>query len=146
MNLLFFQTLPRVFQCAEVKCRRIFLELISWGPNWLSLKKERKIRRRLFIRDLEQKRFWATRVNRKWGVFQLKRYQIWTRGGGGGGGGGGASLLTLPTSISKKQTITSTFFTFRKSYSCENCRWQPWLELFESSEWSAWHYSKTVFR
>ena len=41
-------TLSRLFQFAEnVKCRRISLELISWGPN-SSLNRERKIRRPLF--------------------------------------------------------------------------------------------------
>ena len=34
MNLRFFQILWRLFQFAEnVKCRRISLELISWGPH-----------------------------------------------------------------------------------------------------------------
>ena len=112
-----------------------------WAPYSLSLKRERKIRRRLFIRDLEQRRFWATCVNRNEAFSNLKAIKCELPGRGGG-----SSLLTLPTSISKKQTITSTFFTFRKSYSCENRRWQPWFQLFESSEWSAWHYNKTVFR
>ena len=40
-------TLSHSFQFAEnVKCRHIFLELISWGPN-SSLNRERKIRRPL---------------------------------------------------------------------------------------------------
>ena len=41
-------TLSHLFQFAEnVKCRRISLELISWGPN-SSLNRKRKIRRPLF--------------------------------------------------------------------------------------------------
>ena len=48
MNSPFFQTLSRLFQFTEnVKCGRISLELISWGPD-SSLERERKIRRRLF--------------------------------------------------------------------------------------------------
>ena len=44
----FIQTLFRLFQSAEnVKCRRISLELISWGPH-SSLERERKTHRRLF--------------------------------------------------------------------------------------------------
>ena len=44
----FVHTLLRLFQFAEkVKCRRICLEFISWGPPQLRLQKERKIRRRL---------------------------------------------------------------------------------------------------
>ena len=43
-----FQTLSRLFQFAENgKCRRISLELISWGPH-SSLEREKEIRRRLF--------------------------------------------------------------------------------------------------
>ena len=42
-----FQTLSRLFQFPEnVKCRRISLELISWGPH-SSFGRERKIRCRL---------------------------------------------------------------------------------------------------
>ena len=48
MSSPFFQTLSRLFQFAEnVKCGRISLELISWGPD-SSLERARKVRRRLF--------------------------------------------------------------------------------------------------
>ena len=48
MNSPFFQTLSRLFQFTEnVKCGRISLELISWGPD-SSLERARKVRRRLF--------------------------------------------------------------------------------------------------
>ena len=44
----FFQTFSRLFQFTEnVKCGRISLELIPWGPD-SSLERARKIRRRLF--------------------------------------------------------------------------------------------------
>ena len=49
----FIQTLFRLFQSAEnVKCRRISLELISWGPH-SSLERERKTHRRLFTSSIK---------------------------------------------------------------------------------------------
>ena len=49
----FFQTLSRLFQFAENgKCRRISLELISWGPH-SSLEREKEIRRRLFTSSIK---------------------------------------------------------------------------------------------
>ena len=55
MNSRFFQTLTRLFQCAEnVKCRRISLEMVSWGPL-SSLERERKIRRHLFTSSIKRK-------------------------------------------------------------------------------------------
>ena len=43
----------RLFQFTEnVKCRRISLELIFWGPD-SSLERERKIRRRLFALSIK---------------------------------------------------------------------------------------------
>ena len=53
MNFPFFQTLLRLFQFAENgKCRRISLELISWGPH-SSLEREKEIRLRLFTSSIK---------------------------------------------------------------------------------------------
>ena len=53
MNSRFFQSLSRLFQFAENgKCRRISLELISWGPH-SSLEREKEIRRRLFTSSIK---------------------------------------------------------------------------------------------
>ena len=53
MNSPFFQSLSRLFQFTENgKCRRISLELISWGlPS--SLEREKEIRRRLFTSSIK---------------------------------------------------------------------------------------------
>ena len=64
MNSPFFQTLSRLFQFTEnVKCGRISLELISWGPD-SSLERARKIRRRLFTfsinREIRLFHLWCT--------------------------------------------------------------------------------------
>ena len=49
-----FQTLSRLFQFPEnVKCRRISLELISWGPR-SSFEREGKIRCRLFTCSIKR--------------------------------------------------------------------------------------------
>ena len=50
-----FQILTRLFQFTfkNVKCRRISLELSSWGTQ-SSLKRERKIRRRLFTSSIKR--------------------------------------------------------------------------------------------
>ena len=49
ITLNVYETLSRLFQFTEnVKCRRIFLEFISWGPH-SSLERERKFRRRLYV-------------------------------------------------------------------------------------------------
>ena len=51
----FFQTLSRLFQSAEnIKCRRISLKVISWGPN-SRLDRESTIRRRLFTSSIKRK-------------------------------------------------------------------------------------------
>ena len=50
----FFQTLSRLIHFAEnIKCRLIFLELISWEPH-SSLERKRKIRRRLFMSSIKR--------------------------------------------------------------------------------------------
>ena len=60
--------MSRLFQLTEnVKCGRVSLELISWGPD-SSLKRERKIRRRLFT-------FSITREIRHFHVVVVKRRQ-----------------------------------------------------------------------
>ena len=53
MNSRFFQSLFRLFQFAENgKCRRISLELISWGAH-SSVEREKVIRRRLFTSSIK---------------------------------------------------------------------------------------------
>ena len=53
MNSHFFQSLSGLFQFAESgKCKRISLELISWGPH-SSLGREKEIRRRLFTSSIK---------------------------------------------------------------------------------------------
>ena len=53
----FFQSLSRLFQFAENdKCRRISMELISWGPH-SSLEREKEIRRRLFASSIKLRNF-----------------------------------------------------------------------------------------
>ena len=48
-----FKMNSRFFQFAKnVKCRRISVQLISWGPH-LRLDRERKIRRRLFMSSIK---------------------------------------------------------------------------------------------
>ena len=54
MNLSFFQILSRLFQFAEnVKCRRISLELISWGPH-SRFKRKRNFFCRLFTSSIKR--------------------------------------------------------------------------------------------
>ena len=49
ITLNVYQTLSRLFQFTEnLKCRRIFLEFISWRPH-SSLERERKFRLRLYV-------------------------------------------------------------------------------------------------
>ena len=61
-EFMVFQILTRLFQFTfkNVKCRRISLELSSWGTQ-SSLKRERKIRRRLFTSSIkrETRHFYA---------------------------------------------------------------------------------------
>ena len=53
MNSRFFQSLSRLFQFSKNgKCRRISLELNSWGPH-LSLEREKEIRPRLFTSPIK---------------------------------------------------------------------------------------------
>ena len=54
-EFMVFQILTRLFQLTfkNVKCRRISLELSSWGTQ-SSLKRERKIRRRLFTSSIKR--------------------------------------------------------------------------------------------
>ena len=54
-EVMFFSNLTRLFQFIfkNIKCRRISLELTSRGPQ-SSLKRERKIRRRLFTSSIKR--------------------------------------------------------------------------------------------
>ena len=50
-----FSNFSRLLQFAEnVKCRRISLGLISWGPHYSSLEREREIGRRLFTFSIKR--------------------------------------------------------------------------------------------
>ena len=79
MNSRFFQIRSHLLQFAEnVKCRKISLEVISWG-SYSSLERERKIRRCLFTSSIKREiRYFHELVvqRRQWNVQKKKVW--WT--------------------------------------------------------------------